>query len=119
MTIFDYIKDIIVTKRGNLPLDQYVPFFINRWLSFINPDVCNAVSVFNSKQLLENKEMHYKIMLSAFPKLTRCPRINYIKKIKEAPQETDKLAFAVSQKLEISQREAKEILETLSDLFDS
>ena len=60
-----------------------MPFLVNRWLSFINPTVCSNINQINSKTLLEDKEMHYKMMLSLFPKMQYCPKINYIKKVKE------------------------------------
>ena len=106
MTIFDYIKDIVVTKRGDLPLDQYVPYLVNRWLSFINPTLCSAINQVNSKVLLENKEMHYKTMVSLFPKMKHCPKINYIKKLKDIKDEQDIKIKIVAQKLELSTREA-------------
>ena len=106
MTIFDYIKDITVTKRGDLPLDQYMPFLVNRWLSFINPTVCSNINQINSKTLLEDKEMHYKMMLSLFPKMKYCPRINYIKKVKEDEKDEDIRIKVIAENLEISTREA-------------
>ena len=107
MTVFDYLKDIIVIKRGDLQLDQYVPFLINRWLSFINPTVCELINLsVNSKVLLENKEMHYKAMIAYFPKAKYAPRINYVKKIKEKEQDDDIRVKVLAQNLEISEREA-------------
>lgn len=110
MTVFDYLKDIIVTKSGNLPLDGYVPFLINRWLSFINPTVCGAINQVNIKILLEDKELHYKTMLTLFPKMKYCPRINYIKKVKEDEQEEDIRIKILAENLEISKREARLLL---------
>lgn len=111
MTIFDYIKDIIVTKRGDLQLDEYVPFLVNRWLSFINPTVCFAINQVNSKVLLENKEMHYKTLIALFPKMKYCPKINYIKKVKEDEQEEEDIRIkALAENLEISKREARLLL---------
>lgn len=107
MTIFDYLKDIIVTKKGNLPIDQYVPFLVNRWLSFINPTVCELINFSsNNKILLENKEYHYQTMICLFPKLKSCPKISYVKKIKEKEQEIDNKIKYLAQNLEISIREA-------------
>jgi hypothetical protein len=114
VTIFDYIKDITVTKRGDLPLDQYMPFLVNRWLSFINPTVCSNINQINSKTLLEDKEMHYKIMLSLFPRMKYCPRINYIKKVKEDETEEDVRIKVIAQNYEISEREALFLLDSLS-----
>ena len=106
MTIFDYIKDITVTKQGNLPLDQYMPFLVNRWLSFINPTVCSNINQINSKTLLEDKEMHYKMMLSLFPQMKYSPRINYIKKVKEDEKDEDIRIKVIAENFEISTREA-------------
>ena len=114
MTIFDYIKDITVTKRGDLPLDQYVPFLVNRWLSFINPTVCFSINQVNSKTLLEDKEMHYKTMLSLFPKMKYCPKINYIKKIKEDEKEEDVKIKIIAETFEISKREASILMGSLN-----
>jgi len=107
VTIFDYLKDIIVTKQGNLPLDQYVPFLVNRWLSFLNPTVCEMINLnINNKTLLENKELHYKMVIALFPKMKYCPKINYIKKVKEKEQDEDVRISILAQNLEISKREA-------------
>lgn len=107
VTIFDYLKDIVVHKKGDLPLQEYVPFLVNRWLSFINPTVCEAInSRLNSKVLLENKEMHYRAAIAIFPKMKYCPKISYIKKVKEKEQDVDKRVSILAQNLEISMREA-------------
>ncbi len=114
MTIFDYLKDIIVTKRGDLPMDQYVPFLINRWLSFINPTVGEMVNLnLNNKTLLENKELHYKTAIAVFPKMKYCPKISYIKKVKEKEQDIDTRINILAQNLEISIREASFLVSCL------
>lgn len=112
VTIFDYIKDIVVTKKGNLPVDQYVPFLVNRWLSFINPTICTVINQVNSKTLLEDKELHYKTMIALFPKMKYCPKISYIKKIKEDEKEEDAKIKIIADKFEISTREALLLLES-------
>lgn len=110
MTIFDYLKDIVVTKKGDLSLEQYVPYLVTRWLSFINPTVATSLNALNTKALLENKEMHYKIMLSFFPKMKYMPRITYIKKIKEEETKENKLIGLLVERLEISKREAQSLI---------
>jgi len=110
VTIFDYLKDIVVTKKGDLPLDNYVPFLINRWISFINPDVCQAINQLNTKTLLEDKSLHYKLVLSLFPKLKYVPKIKYIKKVKETKEEEDQRITILAENLEISKREAISLL---------
>lgn len=112
MTIFDYIKDITTTKKGNLPLDDYVPFLVNRWIAFINPTVAEFInSNLNSKIFLEDKNMHYQTLVSLFPRMAKCPRIIYIKKVKEKEQEEDKRIKLLAQALEISEREASLLLD--------
>lgn len=106
MTIFDYIKDILVTKKGDLPLDNYVPYLVSRWLSFLNPQVGQMINQLNTKTLLEDKSLHYKLMLSLFPKMKYAPKINYIKKAKTEDEETDKFSKILAQSLELSEREA-------------
>ena len=110
MTIFDFIKDILVTKRGDLPLDQYVPYIVTRWLSFINPTVASTINQFNSQILLENKELHYKMMISLFPKMKYAPRITYIKKVKEEAKEEDKKIQLFAERFELSKREIEQLL---------
>jgi len=110
VTIFDFIKDILVTKRGDLPLDQYVPYIVTRWLSFINPTVAATINQFNSQILLENKELHYKMMISLFPKMKYAPRITYIKKVKEEAKEEDKKIQMLAERFELSKREIEQLL---------
>ena len=110
MTIFDYIKDILVTKKGDLPLDQYVPYIVTRWLSFINPTVAGTINQFNKQLLLENKELHYKMMISLFPKMNYAPKITYIKKVKEEATEENKNLHLLAQRYELSEREVIQLL---------
>jgi len=106
VTTFDYIKDILVDKKGNLPLDNYVPFLINRFLSFINPEVSEFINQANTKVLLEDKLQHYKLLLLLFPKLNRVPFIKYVKKVKEKETEEDNRVKVLAQNMEISEKEA-------------
>ena len=106
MTIFDFLKDIVVHKTGSLPLDTYVPFLVNRWLSFINPEIGKAINQLNTKTLLENKSQHYKLMLTLFPRMKYVPKINYVKKVKEDKKEDDIKIKILAQNFEISEKEA-------------
>lgn len=110
MTIFDYLNDILRDKTGTLPLDDYSPYLVNRWLSFTNPHLAEFVNQFNTKLLLEDKELHYKTMMSALPKVSKVPRINYIKKLKEEKTEKDSRIKILAINLEISEREAELLL---------
>ena len=120
MTIFDYLKDILVTKKGDLVLDEYTPFLVNRWLSFINPTVAETLNHFNTKVFLENKELHYKTMLSLFPRTKTVPKITYLKKVKEQKNESSDYKNitenVLSYNLELSKREIRD-LQILSNVL--
>lgn len=115
MTIFDYIKDITTYKKGNLPLEEYIPFLINRWLSFVTPQICNAVN--ESVNSLGNisKEHHYKLLLRLYPK-SKVPFIQYIKKVKKEKTEEDDRVALLASNMEMSKREAKLLLELKEQL---
>lgn len=108
--LFDYVKDITYYKKGNLPLEGYIPYLINRWLSFVNPSICSAIN--ESVNSLGNidKELHYKLLLKLYPK-SKVPFIKYIKKVKEEKSEEDDKVSLLASNMEMSQREAKQLLE--------
>jgi hypothetical protein len=110
VTIFDYIKDITTYKKGNLPLDGYMPFIVNRWLSFIDPQVCSAIN--ESVNNLGNitKDYHYKLLLKLYPK-SKVPFIKYVKKIKEEKTKEDNKISLMAMSLQMSEREVKLLLE--------
>lgn len=116
MTIFDYIKDITVYKKGNLVLEEYIPFLINRWLSFISPQSCMGVN--ESVNMLGNldRNTHYKLLVKLFPKSKSVPFIKYVKKIKEeATKETNNISL-IAQNMEMSKREINQLLELKQQL---
>ena len=109
MTIFDYIKDITTYKKGNLPLESYIPYLINRWLGFVSPQICGAINEsVNSLGNIE-KEYHYKLLLKLYPK-SKVPFIQYVKKIKEEKTEEDDKISLLASNMELSQREIKQYL---------
>lgn len=113
--LFEYIKDITSYKKGNLPLDDYIPFLINRWLSFISPSACGAIN--ESTNTLGNisKEHHYKLLLKLYPK-SKVPFISYVKKIKEEKTKEDDKVDVLASNTEISKRETKLLLELIEQL---
>jgi len=115
VTIFDYIKDITTGKKGNLPLEGYIPYLINRWLSFINPQICSAIN--ESVNSLGNidKDQHYKLLLKLYPK-SKVPFIKYIKKIKEEKTKEDDKISLLASNMETSKREIKLLLELREQL---
>lgn len=115
--LFDYLGDILVKKKGDLPLDEYAPFLINRWLSFSSPVACLALNQTVNSLGNVDKSIHYKLLVSAFPKLTRMPRIDYIKKTKVEIKEEDSKINMLASNMELSQREIKQLLE-LKEVID-
>lgn len=109
--LFEYIKDLTVYKRGSLPLDDYIPFLINRWISFISPSACGAIN--ESVNSLGNidKQLHYKLLLKLYPKSKQIPFIKYVKKVKEEKTKEDDNTALLASNMEMSQREAKLLLE--------
>ncbi len=91
-------------------MDQYVPFIVTRWLSFINPVVASSLNELNKQVLLENKDLHYKAMISLFPKMKYAPRISYIKKVKEESKDEDKTILLLASRYELSKREIEQML---------
>jgi hypothetical protein len=108
--LFEFVKDITCYKKGNLPLDSYIPFLINRWLSFITSSTCSAIN--ESVNCLGNidKELHYKLLLKLYPK-SKVPFIKYIKKVKEEKTEEDDKVSLLASNMEMSEREIKQLLE--------
>ena len=111
MTIFDYLGDILVKKKGDLPVEEYVPFLINRWLSFSSPSAALALNQTVNSFGNIDKNVHYKLLVSAFPKFNRMPMISYIKKLKQEKTEEDNNVNLLASNLELSQREIKQLLE--------
>ena len=109
MTIFDYIKDVTTYKKGKLPLDSYVPYLINRWLSFIDPKICVAINESVNTLGNINKEQHYKLLLKLYPK-SKVPFIKYVKKIKEDKTDEKSKESLLASNMEISVREIRQYL---------
>jgi len=108
--LFDYLKDIFVTKKANLPLDEYSPFLINRWLSFSSHATCQAINE-TVNVTSTDKGIHYKLLVALFPKQKYQPKITYIKKIKKEETEDDNKQQMLANNMELSLREIKQMLE--------
>lgn len=111
MTIFDYLKDIVSAKTGGISLEGYSSFLINRWLSFINPSSCFAIN--ESVNSLGNidKDIHYKLLVTCFPKQKYMSRINYIKKVKVDKEDQDTKIPILAKTMELSQKEIQQMLD--------
>ena len=118
MTIFDYLNDILFTKRGNSlqNVDEesnFNMYMLNRWISMYSP---NLAIVINSTTnwmhgVFETKQQYYQFVSKVLPKVNR-KRIHYIKKTKKEPTEqqedNNKL---MAKRLELSEREIKSYYE--------
>lgn len=112
--LFEYLKDIFIYKKANLPLNDYMPFLINRWLSFVGN---SALSLNETVNILTNldKSQHYKLLIKCYPKQKKQPFINYIKRIKEENKENNNINLLAAN-MEISTRETKLLLELKDQL---
>jgi len=109
--LFEYLKAILVNKNDKLPLDEYVPFLINRWISFSsNPGTVAINDTVNQLGSAITKEQHFKLLLTIFPKMKYMSRVKYIKKVKKETTEEDVRIAMLSRTLEISKKEVKQLL---------
>jgi len=114
MTFFDMLRNLFFVKRdSSSSLDteeqtHFVPFLLNRWLSFYNKDQCVLVNETINKYtgLFEDKNDLYKLYFNFIPKL-KFKKIEYIKKKKEGKEkeeETYNIAL-IAKNNNISKRE--------------
>ena len=111
--LFEYLKAITSTKKDNLSLEEYVPYLINRWLTF---GITSSTTALNETvNCLGNldKPFHFKLLLSLFPKHNRLPKFQYIKKPKKENETNDTNIKLLSQSLELSTKEIKELIKTV------
>ena len=119
MTIFDYISDILFTKKKNLlnavdEESEFTPFLVNRWLSMYSTSVaqdCNIINKYLS--IFDSKKDLYSLFHAVFMK---CPsrKINYFKRAKSEKTEDDVMVQKIAASKELSQREIKDYLNTLN-----
>tara|TARA_Y100000310_G_C20582804_1_gene763847 strand:+ start:373 stop:747 length:375 start_codon:yes stop_codon:yes gene_type:complete len=121
VTIFDFINDILFSKKGDKAENeddelQFNGYLVNRWISMYSPSM--AVIINNTTNWLypifETKKDYYNFLLKIVPKVNK-KYIRYIKKIKDdnthkdtgIDNEVDLLAA----NLEISKREIQSYIE--------
>ena len=120
MTIFDYLNDILFTKRGNSlqNMDEesnFNTYMLNRWISMYSPAL--ALVINNTTNWLhgvfETKQQYYQFVSKVLPRVNR-KRIHYIKKTKrDEPDTTDDNLSVMAKRLELSEREIKSYYELL------
>lgn len=106
--LFEYLKSLTVTKNSNLLLEEYIPFLINRWLTFGIPSTSTAINETVNMLPGIDKEQHYKLLLCLLPKFKRLPNFKYIKKVKKDKLENDNLKM-IAQASELSVREITQL----------
>lgn len=119
MTIFDYISDILFTKKKNLlntvdEESEFTPFLVNRWLSMYSTSVaqdCNIINKYLS--IFDSKKELYSLFHAVFLKHPS-RKINYFKRTKSEKTEDNGLVQRIAASKELSQREIKEYLNTLN-----
>ena len=119
-TIFDYINDVLVFKKGNLldnvdNEDTFNSYLINRWVSMYSPEYCVIINNTANRlyPIFETKQEQYQFLLNILPQTYR-KRINYIKKKKTSDdvQSYTYLISKIAQNVELSEREINDYVES-------
>lgn len=102
-------------KAGELDVEgeqAFVPFLINRWLSFYGKETPNFVNETLNKycSLFDDKQKLYRLYYNIIPRL-KFKKITYVKKVKKTEEDNDLALIAKNRN--ISVREIKQYV----DLF--
>lgn len=125
--LFSYIRSILFTKKNlidDFDEDEYVPFFINRWMSMYSPELCyfiNNTINFRLDKIFSDKKDIYKFAYNIMPK-QKYERISYIKKSNTQNKKTKKdeeyeqkiIDYSIN--YELSQKEIRNLLELKKEL---
>lgn len=97
-------------------LTEYNAFSVNRWASMHSPETAWLINETYNKlwDIFTTQEERYRFQMAVIPRL-KFKRINYIKKIKKSPKNTEDKEIAeriklLSNSLELSQKEIKSLL---------
>jgi hypothetical protein len=113
--IFNYIDSILYKKSlkdSNVEFaPQYNSYLINRWISMYSIDMANIInSTSNVYGAVMSKEEHYKLLYNLISKCSK-KKINYIKKPKQSEDTCLEDINELSEVLELSKREVKELID--------
>ena len=123
MNFFQLQNKLFYSKKDTAGyLDQegesaFVPFLLNRWLSFYSKGTPNFVNeTFNKYTgLFEDKQQLYRLYYNLIPRL-KYKKITYIKKVKkEQNQEHDDIAL-MARNNNLSVRELKQYIDIQKNL---
>ena len=116
MLLFDFLKDIICRKKGDLlnnPENQieFQPYLIQRWLSFHSSGMVKLLNntINRLYTVPETKNDWYKLFLISIPK-TYFKKIKYIKKNvkeKQKKKEDDIVYEYIARSKQMSKREVE------------
>ena len=117
MNFFQIQNKLFYTKKDDAGfLDQegesaFVPFLLNRWLSFYSKDTPHFVNETLNKYtgLFEDKQQLYRLYYNLIPRL-KFKRVKYIKKIKKEKEEDADL-FIIAKNKNLSVRELKQYVD--------
>ena len=117
MTIFDFINDILFTKKGN-KLDnindegEFNSYMVNRWASMYSPEMATIINSTTNwlYPVFEDKQSYYRFMLTVLPRVKR-RHIPYVKKSKKTSEEENINIPLLAKRLELSEREIKSYYE--------
>ena len=111
MNIFNYLNNLLFTKKGKVQLDidhtnDYQPYLINRWLSMYSKDIACIINntVNNVHSIFTTKSDHYNFLHCLLPR-SRFKKISYIKK--PSKQQDPDIIKSIASGVELSEREIK------------
>ncbi len=118
MNIFDFLNDLQTNKTASLPVDEYNPYMICRWMSFYDKNVLyNVNETLNHFNINLEKKHHYMLASTVIPKRRNSKRIIYIKKpTNNKTKEDDSRKRILAQNMEMSLRELDILLEYKNSL---
>jgi len=122
MNFFQIQNKLFYSKKDNAGyLDQegesaFVPFLLNRWLSFYNKDTTHFVNETLNRYtgLFDDKQELYRLYYNLIPRL-RYKKITYIKKVKKQKEEDEDLVI-IAKNNGLSVRELKQYVDLQEDL---
>jgi len=121
MTIFDFISDILFTKKKTClktvdEESEFIPYLVNRWISMYSPSQALNSNIINKYLgVFTNKTDLYSLFIAVFDK-SAPKKIQYFKKQKdrEKNKTDDDSILLLAKNKELSTREIKEYIAMLT-----
>lgn len=108
----DFARDILSTKNHKdiLPCDHFIPYLVQKYISGASPEHCNLINtILNSKlSLWRDSQEIYDFLKCLIPKKKSAYFTYFGSKNKEKESKID--IEGISNTLEISQKELKELI---------